>query len=110
MIPSGCSEAGLFIPGDGGVLITTDALQNQVDAEGASLLARLVFPLMGFRGGLIVPPMWRRFQKVGPSALRDSFSNLTAHSFDTLVPGHGPPVLGGAAAKVKAVVEGLAAD
>lgn len=61
--------------------------------------------VMGFKGGVIVPPMWRRFQKLKGAAVRDALSGLTELSFENLVTGHGPPVAGGADTLVRAAIE-----
>ena len=105
----GWLETTLLLPGDGGTMIATDVLQNYVDQENVSLMARLMTPLMGFKGGLIIAPMWRKFQKIKPGDLPETMASVLSCDFDTLVCGHGPPIVGAAAAKVQAAVKGLAA-
>jgi hypothetical protein len=97
-------EAALLVPQGGGALITCDAIQNCVDYEGLSLLMRLLAPLMGFSGGVIVPSMWKRFQGVPPARVAEAFAGVRAAQFDTLVPGHGPAVRGGAKDKVDTAI------
>ena len=104
---SGWREIALHLPGDGGTMITTDVVQNFVDQEHVTFMARIMTTLMGFKGGLIIPPMWRKMQKVGPGDVPESIASILSCDFDTLVPGHGPPIMGGAAAKVQAAVKGL---
>jgi hypothetical protein len=64
---------------------------------------------MGFKGGVIVAPMWRRFQKVQGAAVERAFAQTTSRSFANLVTGHGPAVVGGADSLVrKAVASAMA--
>ncbi len=102
---AGWREGAYLLPMGGGTLVTCDAIQNCVDTEGASFLGRIVTSAMGFRGGVIVPPMWRRFQKVSGARVGETLSGLAALSFANLVTGHGPPVAGGADALVRAAIE-----
>ena len=62
---------------------------------------------MGFKGGVIVPPMWRRFQKLSGDALRQKLSRLAELSFENLVTGHGPCVVGGADQQVRAAIRSV---
>ena len=102
---TGWREAGYFVPLGGGTLVTCDAIQNCADSEGASFGGRLMASMMGFKGGVIVPSMWRRFQKVTGPRVRESLSGLTSLSFANLVTGHGPAIAGGADALVRAAIE-----
>jgi len=102
---SGWAECALWIPNGGGTLVATDALQNHVDTEGSSTLVRLLTPMMGFKGGVIVASMWRRKQKVRGEAVRSTFAELVRLDFANLVTGHGPPVVGGADQVVRRAVE-----
>jgi hypothetical protein len=101
----GWREAAYWIPHGGGTLITCDAIQNHVDSEGNNFIGGLMAGLMGFKGGVAVPPMWRKFQKLKGTAVSDALAGLTEHTYANLVTGHGPPVAGGADAKVKAAIE-----
>lgn len=102
---AGWSECGYLVPAGGGTLVACDALQNHVDFEGASFLGRVMTPLMGFKGGLIVAPMWRKYQKISGAQVRAAFEPLRDRPFSNLVTGHGPPVIGNAAALAKASIE-----
>ncbi|MCA9679483.1 MAG: hypothetical protein H6709_13870 [Kofleriaceae bacterium] len=102
--PAGQREAAYRIPYAGGTLITCDAIQNCVDSEGASLMIRLVTPLLGFTGGVIVPRMWRRKRKLAGTAVRDTLGGLLPLTFANLVTGHGPAVVGGADEAVWAAI------
>lgn len=106
----GWREAAYLVPAGGGTLVTCDAIQNHVDMEGASFLGRLMTPLMGFKGGVIVPTMWRRYQKVSGPRLGETLAGLTARPFANLVTGHGPPIVGGADALVRAAIESALAS
>lgn len=102
---SGWRESGYYIPHAGGTYISCDALQNHADMDGASLLARIMTPLMGFKGGVIVAPMWRKYQKVSGVQVRNAFAEVSAQPFANLITGHGPAVVGGADARVRAAIE-----
>ena len=68
------ARSGVLGPAAGGTLVTCDAVQNQADTEFASFGGKLMMSAMGFKGGVIVPPMWRRFQKLSGDALRQKLS------------------------------------
>jgi hypothetical protein len=102
-------ECSYFAPNGGGTLVSCDSLQNHADREGASVLARLVTPWMGFRGGLIIAPTWRKFQKVPAPRMKQTFAKVAERSFSNVVTGHGPAVTGGADARVRAAIESAAA-
>ena len=102
---AGRREGAYLVPAGGGTLVTCDAIQNCADTEGASFLGRIVTSLMGFKGGVIVPPMWRRVQKLSGSRVGETLRGLVDLSFANLVTGHGPPVVGGADALVRSAIE-----
>ncbi len=102
---AGWRESAYWVPTGGGTLVTCDAIQNCADMQGASFLGRMMTSVMGFRGGVVVPPMWRRFQKLKGAAVRATLSGLMDLSFANLVSGHGPPVTGGADTLVRAAIE-----
>jgi hypothetical protein len=106
---SGWCERGYLIPHGGGTFIATDALQNHADSEGASMMGRLITGLMGFKGGVIVTPMWRKLQKVQGARVKGAFNPLAAQSFANLVTGHGPAVVGGADTRVRSAIEAASA-
>ena len=106
---SGWLECGFLHQAGGSTLVTCDALQNYADREGASFLGRVVGPLLGFKGGVIVAPMWRKLQKVHGNAIKTAFQQVFQHSFEHLVTGHGPPLSGGADKHARAAVEHAAA-
>jgi hypothetical protein len=106
---SGWSECGYLVPTGGGTLVACDALQNHSDFEGTSFLGRVITPLMGFKGGLIVAPMWRKYQKVAGAQVRKAFEPLRDRPFQNLVTGHGPAVVGDADARTRAAIEAASA-
>jgi hypothetical protein len=61
--------------------------------------------LLGFKGGVIVAPMWRKFQKVSGGAVKTAFAGILEHSFQNLVTGHGPAVAGNADQLARVAVE-----
>jgi hypothetical protein len=93
---TGWSEVAYLAPASGGTLVTCDALQYHVDLAHTSLFARVVTPLLGFKGGVIVAPMWRKLQKVQGEAVRGAFAGITGLTYANLVTGHGPPIVNGA--------------
>lgn len=101
----GWKECGLWIPHGGGTLVTCDALQNHCDTAQTSFMGRLMTSLMGFKGGVIVAPMWRKYQKVSGEAVRRAFNEVTTKAFANLVTGHGPAVVGGADLVSRAAVD-----
>lgn len=100
----GWREVAYWVPLGGGTLVTCDAVQNCADTDGASFLGRVMMSLMGFKGGVIVPPMWRRMQKVSGVQVREAFACFAGLACANLVTGHGPPLVGGADAAVRAAI------
>ena len=97
------------MPNGGGTLVTCDAVQNCADTDRASFAGRIMMSLMGFKGEVVVPPMWRKFQKLSGDALRDAVSPLSELSFENLVTGHGPPIVGGADSLVRNAIQSVTA-
>jgi hypothetical protein len=106
---AGWREAAYWVPAGGGTLVTCDAVQNHVDTEFASFGGKMMASVMGFKGGVLVPPMWRRFHKLSGPAVSDTLSRLTELSFENLVTGHGPPVIGGADARLRNAIQSASA-
>jgi hypothetical protein len=104
---AGWRESAYWVPGGGGTLVTCDAIQNCADTEQASLGGKIMTSVMGFKGGVIVPPMWRRFQKVSGAEIRNTLNGLTELSFENLVTGHGPPVIGGADTQLRKAIQSV---
>jgi hypothetical protein len=102
---SGWKEVAYLVPSGGGTLVTCDSLQHHVDTKHASLFARMMTPMMGFKGGLIVAPMWRKYQKISGEQVKSAFAELLAQPFANLVTGHGPAIVGGADAQARSAVE-----
>jgi hypothetical protein len=102
---TGWRECALWLKNGGGTLITCDALQNHVDSEGASLLGRVMTSLLGFKGGVIVAPMWRKYQKLSGAGVRSALAQVAARGFENLATGHGPAIAGGADGYVRDAIE-----
>jgi hypothetical protein len=98
-------EAALWLPQDGGTLITCDALQNAVDMAHASPLGALISRLMGSSRPCAVVPAWRLRQ--GGDRLAPDLARLTSLPFENLVTGHGPAQVGGADALATRAVSAL---
>jgi hypothetical protein len=101
---SGWKERALWVPNAGGTLITCDSLQHHVDTEHTSLLARIMTPMMGFKGGLVVAPMWRKMQKIRGAQVTQAMSQVAGLSFANIITGHGPAIIGGADVATRAAV------
>ena len=82
-------EVALLWREHGGVLITSDALQHYGDWRFFNLRSRLIHPLMGFRRGMIVGPMWHRLLTTDEAATRESFDALLDQSFRHMIGLHG---------------------
>lgn len=102
---AGWKERALWIPNAGGTLIACDVLQNHVDGEFTSAAGRIMCSMLGFKGGVIVAPMWRRMQKLKGARLTQALAGISRLSFANLVTGHGPAVVGNAGQLVKAAIE-----
>ncbi len=107
---AGWREAAYHVPMAGGTLLTCDSLQNCADTEGASFLGRVTMSMMGFKGGVVVPPMWRKFQKVKGTKVTATFAPIAEKSFDTFISGHGPALSGRADRAVRSAIERAAAS
>ena len=103
-------NSGYFVPLGGGTLVTCDAVQHCADKENASFFGGVMMKMMGFTGGVIVPPMWRRFQKVRGAKVRETLSRILERPFANLVTGHGPPLAGGADAVVRSAIDSASAS
>jgi hypothetical protein len=100
----GWREAAYFLPYGNGTLVTCDVVQNHVDKEGATFLASIMTSMMGFKGGVIVPKMWRKYHRVSGNQVRETLSGLEKLTFANLVTGHGPAVVGGADVRVREAI------
>ncbi len=95
-------EAILVLDRDGGVLVAGDSLQNWATAdEYFSLLGRWMMRMMGFIKPSNVGPGWLR-QAKPPVAQLKAVLDLP---FDTVLPAHGTPVIGGARAAWRPAIE-----
>jgi hypothetical protein len=98
-------EALLRLPHAGGTVISGDVLQNWAHARGHfNLPGRLVFGLMGFIGPHRIGRGWLDLCKPDPARVRGILDLPFAH----VLPAHGDPVLGDAAARYRAAVEAYA--
>ena len=94
------AETALLLPHADGVLVTGDSFQNWTDLSTCSLLARMMMPLMGFKGGVVGGP-W--LKKMGP-AIRADYDRLFELAFKHVIPGHGTVVRDTGPAAVRAAV------
>lgn len=102
---TGWRECALWLKHGGGTLVACDALQNHADREGTSLIGGVMTSLLGFKGGVIVASMWRKYQKVSGQGVRTAMAQVAGRDFQNLVTGHGPAVVGSASQLVVAAIE-----
>lgn len=90
----------------GGILITSEALQNQVDNDLLSASSRAAMSVTGMMGSkIVIPPKWLKqaaLQKDKLPLLRDDFERLLRLDFYTLIGAKGAVV--SAKAKEEAVM------
>ncbi|KUJ83030.1 hypothetical protein AWR36_010855 [Microbulbifer flavimaris] len=86
-------EAALWVPMNGGLLLTCDALQYWQSWQGCTWLGRNLMRLAGFRRGMQVAPTWRlRMTPRGCDPgrwLGEDFERLLDLPFVHLLGGHG---------------------
>lgn len=88
-------EALLFLERDGGILVAGDCLQNWAKPDSYfNLPGKLMMRLMGFIKPHNVGPAWAKMTK--PNG--EDMAGLIELGFENLLPVHGAPVIGGAAA------------
>jgi hypothetical protein len=90
-------EAAIILNREGGVLMTSDSLQNWTTFDGCSFLARAMMPLLGF-GPTVIGGPW--YKKQGPS-IRADFERLAEREFTHVFPGHGTVLKNDAKAGLK---------
>lgn len=98
------SEAAILWERDGGVLITSDALQHYVDWRFFSWPSVLVHKIMGFGAGTIVGPMWHRFLVANETEARKTFEMLLDLPFTHALGLHGGFVEDNAKAAIRAAI------
>jgi len=97
-------EAALLIERDGGVLVTCDSVQNWMNQEGCSFLARGLTRAMGFMHPMNIGPPWRKLMTAKGGSLRGDFDRMLALPFEHAIGGHGDPAKGDAKAGLEATV------
>lgn len=97
-------EGLLYLDRDGGIIVSGDCLQNWAKPDRFfSLPARLIMRLMGFIKPHNIGPGWLKTAKPDPAEIRDRLNVEFAH----VLPVHGAPVLGDAAAKYASALSAL---
>lgn len=99
------AEAALVLERDGGILVTCDCLQNHVDFQGSSAMARMALGMMGFRGPARIGPPWRKRMERGGRSLAQDFRRIADLPFRHLLSAHGVPLHERAKEAVRATVE-----
>ena len=97
-------EAALLVHDGPGVLLTCDAIQHYADYSNHNLMARLVMPLLGFRRGAVLGPIWLKAMTPEGASLRGEFERLLELDFDMLLAAHGTWLSSGAKLGVKEAV------
>lgn len=86
-------ELVLHVPRGGGVLISCDAIQHWTKVAGLSVMARLMTPLLGFKGPAVLGPKWRQAaEPVLGATFKPHYDALAALDFRHAIGAHGPPV------------------
>src|SRR6185312_11643792 len=99
-------EGLLLFPDGGGTVISGDCLQNwAVPDDYTSWLARPMMKMMGLIKPYNIGPRW--FERGKPP--RDQMRALLDLAYENVLPGHGTPVLGGAARHYRAAIERVTA-
>ncbi len=95
-------EGLLVLDRDGGIAISGDALQNwSATDEYFNVPAKIVMKLMGFIKPHNVGPGWLKQAQPDLSQVK----SLLDVPFDTVLPAHGGPVVGGAKDKFRPAIE-----
>eukprot|EP00967_Tisochrysis_lutea_P035849 scaffold43050_cov37-Tisochrysis_lutea.AAC.2 len=82
------------------LLVSCDAVQNYVPecmSSGGCKMScggKWMFPMMGFKGELITPPMFFKLFGVDKKAMLALYAEVMTRDFDTIICGHGPPATG----------------
>lgn len=98
-------ELVMHVPRHGGVLIACDSIQNWVDVPGNSVMARVMTPLLGFKGPSVLGPKWR--QAAEPSfgvTFGTHYGALANLDFKHAIGAHGPLVRDRARDQLKASI------
>lgn len=90
---------------DGGLLLSCDSIQHWESTSRTSLLAKGVTYAMGFMHPANIGPPWKKFMTKPGGSLRPDFERILELPFDSLVGGHGQPLLGGAKEQLRATVD-----
>lgn len=98
-------ESALLLEGDGGLLITCDAVQHWEPSDLMNWPAKVVTKLLGFRHPAQIGPPWRKLMTPEGGSLRPDFERLAALPFDRLIGGHGGLCETGAQARLRETIE-----
>ena len=88
-----------------GLLIVCDAIQHYANYRRQSLLARVMFPFLGFRKTTQVGPLWRKYMEADGNSIGPDFERLAALDFQHLISAHGDLVRDRAHDAVRAAVD-----
>jgi hypothetical protein len=86
-------EAAILLPIEGGLLLTCDSIQNWSTTEGNSLPMKLVLRAGGFMRPAVIGPPWRKAMTRPDAPLSADFQRLLQQPFQSLLGGHGTPLL-----------------
>ena len=98
-------EGAILLEGEGGLLITCDAIQHYGDYSYNNLPARLMMPFIGFPKTTLVGPIWLKMLTPEGGSLKGTFERLLELEFDRLLAAHGTLLESGAHAAVKAAID-----
>ena len=97
-------ECCILLPRGDGLLISCDSIQHWESTSNCTLLAKGVTHLMGFMHPANIGPPWKKMMTKPGGSLRPDFDRLLELPFDSLVGGHGQPLVGGAHEALRSTV------
>lgn len=97
--------AALHLERDDGVLFTCDCIQNWLNTERCSPMAKVAMRLMGFIKPAQIGPPWRKAMTPSGGSLKPDFDRLAGLRFENLISGHGTPIKGGANSQLRTTIE-----
>ena len=101
-------EGAVVVDAAGGVLVTCDSLQHNVDTKGANFLGGIMVRAFGLVGGVRVGGPWIRRMTGGKrTRLSADFTRLTSLPFRHLLSAHGVPLENAKDAVTVAVAEAV---
>lgn len=80
-------------------------MQHYSDRRHNNWLASLMMPVLGFRMGVVIGPLWKKAMTPPGGSLSADFESLLELEFEHILPGHGSLLRGGAKQALREAVE-----